>query len=330
MRAESTDHTTGMNNSKYTLDNKINRSKSTLTTKAEAKCANDGGGGGVRSNVREGNIRPALGSSFNPPEGSKTGGNDACDGKTEEVDDDEVDYDEDEDEDEDDEFVEHLIFHPNTRGGGSCNSNATTATANENLDDGEDDVNILLERAARVRREFASGSSNSSLNSNDTISSNLRTLRSVAGKEVNDILTPLHGSNPNLNLRSNYARLKASQAASLDSSSNVRLVDRQNASNNTYHPIRRFNTTIFGCGPSPDQNSKCPTGFNSNSHNSNHDHNILLVDPSSPSHLSHRWRGQTTVSSNFQEALPSTTKDTLLLAIRPTIEFKCLTRTVRF
>lgn len=301
------------------LNNKFNP-KSILATKTAAATSNSSRNstivsslasvnvnvnGKERSGQTNGHVRSKL-SFVGGSKNCKNNTDDGCDVNNEEVDDDEVDYDEDEDgdEDEDDEFVEHLIFHPSpytsvsnrtsgsVGGGGGVNSiigSSKNDNSNDTIDD-EDDVNNLLERAARVRREFASGSSNSSLNSNDTITSNLRNVRPVAsaaspavGKESNDFLAPLHGSNSNLNLRSNYARLKAASLDSSSSTSNSR-VDRQTGNNGTtvYHPLRRL-SAINSNGMSNDQsrnnNSNITSGISGFGCNS--------IDSSSPSHLSH-------------------------------------------
>lgn len=159
----------------------------------------------------------------------------------EEINDDEVDYDEDDDEEEedDDEFAEHTIFTTSSSTlqplSSSKHCQAYTNDTQENTDQ---DVNNLLERAARVRREFASGSSNSSLNSADAMVLSLRrstvdaTSSLISAPSV-DVSTP--GPSSSLSLRSNYARFKA--GVSFDSSS-----DANNSNANVYHPLRRLST----------------------------------------------------------------------------------------
>lgn len=175
----------------------------------------------------------------------------------EEINDDEVDYDEDEEDEDDDEFAEHTIFTTasNTLQPLSSLKQSQVVYTNDSQqqqhqEHNDQDVNNLLERAARVRREFASGSSNSSLNSADAMILSLRrstvdasssTITNANGLSDASTATIAPGPSSSLNLRSNYARFKA--GVSFDSSSDI----------NVYHPLRRLSTL---------NNLKNQTGYN--------------------------------------------------------------------
>ena len=181
----------------------------------------------------------------------------------EEINDDEVDYeeddedDEDEEEDEDDEFAEHTIFTSANSGTPQPLSSALKQSqgvyTNDSQENNDQDVNNLLERAARVRREFASGSSNSSLNSADAMILSLRrstvdatssTITNTDASTAAPTAAVAPGASSSLNLRSNYARFKA--GVSFDSSSDINNC-------NVYHPLRRLSTL---------NNLKNQTGYN--------------------------------------------------------------------